>query len=43
VRPKKAFLVHGDDGAVEWFRQEIQRRLPDTQVIVPQPGEEYPI
>jgi Cft2 family RNA processing exonuclease len=38
VRPKKAFLVHGDDGAVEWFRQEIQRRLPETEVIVPLPG-----
>ncbi len=43
VRPKKCFLVHGDDGAVEWFREEIQRRLPDTQVIVPLPGEEHRI
>jgi Cft2 family RNA processing exonuclease len=43
VRPKKAFLVHGDDAAVEWFRAEVQRRLPDTQVIVPLPGEEHPI
>jgi predicted metal-dependent RNase len=43
VRPKKAFLVHGDDGAVEWFRQEIERRLPDTQAIVPLPGEEHNI
>jgi predicted metal-dependent RNase len=38
VRPKKAFLVHGDDGAVEWFRGEIERRLPGTEVIVPLPG-----
>ena len=43
VRPKKTFLVHGDDGAVEWFRAEIQRRLPETQVIVPIPGEEHAI
>jgi predicted metal-dependent RNase len=43
VRPKKAFLVHGDDGAVEWFRQELSRRIPDTQVIVPIPGEEHKI
>lgn len=43
VRPKKTFLVHGDDGAVEWFRGEIQRRLPDTEVVVPMPGEEYRI
>ncbi len=43
VAPKKAFLVHGDDGAVEWFRQEIKRRLPATEVIVPAPGVEYEI
>lgn len=43
VAPKKAFLVHGDDGAVEWFRQEIKRRLPNTEIIIPQPGLEYEI
>jgi predicted metal-dependent RNase len=43
VAPKKAFLVHGDDGAVEWFRQEIKRRLPKTEIIVPEPGVEYEI
>jgi Cft2 family RNA processing exonuclease len=43
VKPKKAILVHGDDGAVEWFREEIKRRLPDTEVIIPQPGEEHVI
>jgi predicted metal-dependent RNase len=43
VAPKKVFLVHGDDGAVEWFRQEIKRRLPTAEVIVPEPGVEYTI
>ncbi len=43
VRPKKAFLVHGDEGAVEWFRQEISSRLPDTEIIVPLPGQPYEI
>jgi predicted metal-dependent RNase len=43
VAPKKVFLVHGDDGAVEWFRQEVQRRLPAAEVIVPEPGVEYEI
>ena len=38
LAPKKTFLVHGDDGAVEWFRGEISRRLPSTEVIVPEPG-----
>lgn len=43
VSPKKVFLVHGDDGAVAWFRQEINRRLPKSEVIVPEPGKEYVI
>lgn len=43
VAPKKAFLVHGDDGAVDWFRQQIKRRMPATEVIIPEPGVEYEI
>jgi predicted metal-dependent RNase len=43
VRPKKAFLVHGDDDAVEWFRAEIHKNLPKTEAIVPLPGEEHRI
>jgi Cft2 family RNA processing exonuclease len=43
LRPKKIFLVHGDDDAVAWFQQELQQRLPDSQVIVPLPGEEHNI
>lgn len=39
VRPKKAFLVHGDEPAIAWFRQELKRRLPDTEIIVPLPGD----
>lgn len=43
VAPKKCFLVHGDDAAVAWFQVEIKRRLPKTEVIVPEPGVEYEI
>ena len=43
VRPKKAFLVHGDGPAIEWFRQDLQRRLPETEIIVPVPGETHVI
>jgi len=43
LRPTKTFLVHGDDDAVEWFREETMRRLPDTEVIVPLPGVEHRI
>lgn len=43
VKPKKTFLVHGDDPAVGWFRQEISRRLPETEIIIPQPGDSHEI
>jgi len=43
ANPKKTILVHGDDGAVEWFRAEIHRRLPNSQVIIPIPGLEHAI
>ncbi|MCX6874216.1 MAG: MBL fold metallo-hydrolase [Verrucomicrobia bacterium] len=43
VRPKQAFLVHGDEPAIAWFRQELTRRLPATEVIVPAPGDAHRI
>jgi len=41
VKPKKIFLVHGDEGAMAWFRQELQNRLPDAEIIIPEPGVEF--
>lgn len=43
VNPKKTFLVHGDEPAVEWFREQLAAKLPSTEVIVPQPGDEHEI
>ncbi len=43
VKPKKVFLVHGDDDAVEWFEAEIGRRFPGIETIVPLPGEAHEI
>jgi predicted metal-dependent RNase len=43
LRPKNILLVHGDDDAVEWFRHELQRRLPDSRIVAPIPGEEHNI
>jgi Cft2 family RNA processing exonuclease len=43
VAPKKAFLVHGDEPAIEWFKEQLAEKLPATEVIVPQPGEEHVI
>jgi len=39
LKPKKILLVHGDPPAIAWFREELRAKLPDTEVIVPPPGE----
>lgn len=41
VKPKKIFLVHGDEGAMAWFKQELQTRLPAAEIIIPEPGVEF--
>ncbi|MEO6053512.1 MAG: MBL fold metallo-hydrolase [Chthoniobacterales bacterium] len=38
LRPKKILLVHGDTGAVEWTRSTLKTALPETEVIIPEPG-----
>ncbi len=39
LAPKKIVLVHGDPAAIEWFRSQINDKLPDAEVILPQPGQ----
>ena len=41
VKPKKTFLVHGDDDAVAWFAAQLKEKLPSTEAIVPEPGRNY--
>ncbi len=36
--PRKVVLVHGDPGAVEWFRDTLRAERPEIEVIVPPPG-----
>ena len=43
VKPKQVFLVHGDLAAIEWFHQQIADRLPQTECIIPKPGQKYTI
>jgi len=38
LRPRKIVLVHGDRSAIEWFEIRLYRELPDTEVIIPEPG-----
>jgi predicted metal-dependent RNase len=39
VRPRKLLLVHGDESAIAWMIAAVNEALPETEVIVPQPGE----
>jgi Cft2 family RNA processing exonuclease len=40
ISPRKIVLVHGDPSAVEWMRATLSIELPDSEVIVPEPGVE---
>ena len=40
ISPCKIVLVHGDPSAVEWMRATLSAELPDSEVIVPEPGVE---
>ena len=40
VNPEKIILVHGDRPAIEWMQERLTQRLPETKVIIPDPGKE---
>jgi Cft2 family RNA processing exonuclease len=40
ISPRKIVLVHGDPSAVEWMRATLSAELPNSEVIVPEPGVE---
>jgi len=40
---KKIFLTHGDTDAREWFRQQLSEKMPESEIIIPEPGEKYAI
>jgi len=39
LQPRFIVLVHGEVPALEWFARELSQRLPNTKVIVPEPGQ----
>ena len=39
LQPKKVILVHGDPGALEWFRSTLAAQEPAMEVVIPPPGE----
>lgn len=41
VKPRVVILIHGDRDALAWFQAEIAQALPQTRLILPQPGQPY--
>ena len=39
LQPKKVVLVHGDPGALEWFRSTLAELEAAMEVVIPPPGE----
>ncbi len=39
LAPKKVLLVHGDEGAQQWFAAAIKTALPQTEVLRPEANE----
>ncbi len=42
-KAKKVFLVHGDLPASEWMQAEAKKRLPGSEIIIPEPGKPYSV
>ncbi len=38
---RQIFLVHGDLESSQWFQEELARQMPNSEVIIPLPGEDY--
>lgn len=41
TQAKQVFLVHGDLEASQWFQEELARKMPNAEVTIPLPGEDY--
>ena len=39
VQPKKLLLVHGDAPAMDWFKETLSKDLPQTEIVLPEPGQ----
>lgn len=39
ARPRKLVLVHGDPGSVGWLAETLRQDLPQTEIIIPTPGQ----
>ena len=39
LQPNTIVLAHGEPPALEWFRMSLTHALPNTKIILPQPGQ----
>lgn len=40
ANPKKLLLVHGDPPATAWFAEKLKPLLPNTEILIPEPGDQ---
>ncbi len=40
TNPSKIILVHGDKSSIEWMKNNIEQRLPEAEIHLPQPQDE---
>ncbi len=43
LKPSTIMLVHGDPAASAWMKSTLEEMLPDSQIIIPEPGQSYNI
>lgn len=41
LNPRQVVLVHGDPDAVEWMHHTLSAKMPDSTIVVPEPGRRY--
>ena len=41
LNPAKIVLIHGDRPAIDWFQLALFKELPETEIIVPEPGHKF--
>ena len=40
ANPKMLLLVHGDPPATAWFAEKLKPLLPNTEILIPEPGDQ---
>ena len=43
LKPEMTILVHGDQPALDWMKQELNNRVPETEVTIAEPGRKITI